>query len=184
MIIPNEIKVTTEILWKGAVFFALIDIVFISILTKLVKPDNLFRMKWKIVVIMAFFFFILYGSIVSIIFWDSVYVYVFPVWARWIIPPSFGLLFSLIGLLFWWIAFRLPTNAVINFCILGGLWGIITHILAINRGIVENPPMLQGASPIAAITIAAFEFIFYWCICVGLTTFIERISSRLLKQNN
>jgi len=184
MIIPNDIKVTTEILWKGAVSFALIDIVFISILTKLVKPDDLFRLKWKIVVIMAFFFSILYGSIVSIIFWDSVYVYVFPVWARWIIPPSFGLLFSLIGLLFWWIAFRLPTNAVINFCILGGLWGIITHIVAINRGIVENPPMLQGASPIAAITIAAFEFIFYWCICVGLTTFIERISSRLLKQNN
>jgi hypothetical protein len=177
MIISNDIKVTSEILWKGAMIFALIDIVFVYTLTKLIKPDYLLRMKWRLVIIMFLFFFILFGSLVSIIFWDSVYSYVFPSWARWIIPPAYGLLFSLVGLFFWWLAFRLPKNPVMNFCILGGFWGIISHVLAIQRGILEKPPMLQGASPIAALTIAAFEFIFYWCLCLGLTKLSELLRS-------
>lgn len=184
MIISNEIKVTTEILLKGALIFALIDIVFVTILTKLIKPEDLYRMKWKLVVFMAFFFCILFGAIVSIIFWDSVYSYVFPKWARWIIPPSYGLLFATIGLFFWWLAFRLPTNAVMNFCILGGLWGITTHIWAIYHGILEKPPRLQGASQVAAIIIATFEFIFYWCVCLGLISLLEHIRKRLSGNKN
>lgn len=178
MIISDDIKVTTDILWKGALYFALIDIVFVSVLTKLIKPEDLRRMKWRLVVFMAFFFFALFGSIASIIFWEPVYSYVFPGWARWIIPPVYGLLFSLVGLLFWWIAFRLPTNPVMNFCILGGFWGIITHIWAIYRGILEKPPMLHGDRPLAAIVIAAFEFIFYWCTCLGISALIGYIRKR------
>jgi hypothetical protein len=177
--ISDDLKVTSEILWKGAFIFALIDIVVVTALSTVIKPDDLFRMKWRLIIFMAFFFFLLFGSIVSIIFWDSVYGYVFPAWARWIIPPSYGLLFSFVGLSFWWIAFRLPGNAVISFCLLGGLWGIISHLLAIRHGILEKPPMLQGASPIAALTIAAFEFIFYWSICLGLTKLIEYIHKLL-----
>ncbi len=184
MISSEEIKITTEILLKGALLFAIIDIVFLTVLAKLIKPDYLYKMKWRLVILMAFFFCILYGIIVSIIFWDPVYCYVFPLWTRWIIPPSFGLLFSLIGLFFWWLAFRLPGNAVINFCILGGLWGITTHIFAVYRGILEKPPMLKGASPFAAILIAAFEFIFYWCICLGLISLFGYIRSQFVKQYN
>ncbi len=178
MIVSADIKVTSEILWKGALIFALIDIVFIVIVAKLVKPEDLLKMKWRLLSIMALFFFILFGSIVSIVFWDSVYSYVFPSWVRWIIPPAYGLLFSLVGLLFWWIAFHLPTNPVINFCLLGGLWGVISHILAIERGILDKPPMLQGANPLAALTIAAFEFIFYWCICLIITKLTGYIKLR------
>jgi hypothetical protein len=184
MITSNEIKVTSEILWRGAVFFALIDIVFVTVLTKLVKPDDLYRMKWKLVIFMAFFFCLLFGILVSIVFWDSVYSYVFPVWARWIIPPSYGLLFSSVGLLFWWLAFRIPTNRVMNFCLLGGLWGMTTHIWAIHRGILEKPPMLQGAGSIPAIVIAIFEFIFYWCVCLSITSLIHHFTSRSLTNSS
>ncbi len=184
MNIPDDIKVTNEILWKGAMFFALIDVILITILTRLVKPKDLFNMKWRLIIFMAIFFCILFGSIVSIIFWDSVYSYVFPSWVRWIIPPSYGLLFSLIGLFFWWLAFHLPTNPVMNFCILGGFWGFLTHILAIQRGILEKPPMLQGTSSISALTIATFEFIFYWSICLGFTFLIEHLRSKFFKNAN
>jgi hypothetical protein len=184
MNIPDNIRVTTEILWKGAMFFALIDVILITILTRLVNPNDLFKMKWRLIIFMAIFFCILFGSLVSIIFWDSVYCYVFPDWIRWIIPPSYGLLFSLIGLFFWWFAFRLPTNPVLNFCILGGFWGLVTHILAIHRGILEKPPMLQGASSISALTIATFEFIFYWSICLGFTFLFEHFRSKLHKTDS
>jgi len=179
MILSSEIKVTTEILWRGAVIFAFIDVILVTVMTRLIRPSDLKKMKWRLVTMMAVFFCVLFGAVASYIFWDSVYSYVFPAWARWIIPPSYGILFAVIGLLFWWLAFRIPGNAVMNFCILGGLWGIVSHIWAIHRGILEKPPMLQGASPIAAVTIAAFEFIIYWCICLGLTALIGYTSTRL-----
>jgi hypothetical protein len=178
MEISNDIKVTTEILLKGALVFALIDIVFVGILTKFIRHGDLYKMKWKLVSIMAIFFCLLFGLIVSIMFWDSVYSYVFPSRARWIIPPVYGLLFSGAGLFFWWIASRSSRSQVIIFCLSGGLWGVITHILAIQRGILDKPPMLIGASPVAALTVAAFEFIFYWCICLSITRLVLFLRSK------
>jgi hypothetical protein len=173
MIALNDLKVTSQILWRGALLFAVTDLVFVSVINKIVKPSDLFKMKWKLVIVLGLFFTCLFGFITSFLFWDSVYSYVFPSWARWIIPPLYGLLFSIVGLIFWWISTRRPKGQVIIFCLLGGLWGVITHILAIYRGILDKPPMLIGASPFAALTIAAFEFIFYWCICLTITRLIQ-----------
>jgi len=182
--IPDDIKVTTEILWKGAIFFTLIDVILVIILTRFIKREDLFRMKWRLVIFMALFFFILFGSIVSIIFWDSVYSYVFPTWTRWIIPPLYGLIFSLVGLFFWWLALHIPVNPIASFCSLGGLWGFTTHVLAIYRGILDKPPMLQDASPISALTIATFEFIFYWSFCLGFTYLFECLRLKILRKKN
>jgi hypothetical protein len=158
--------------------FTLTDLVFVSVLVKIVKPGDFLKMKWYLAIILGLFFFFLFGLVVSILFWDSVYSYVFPFWARWIIPPLYGLLFSMVGLFFWWISSKSLKGQVIIFCLLGGLWGVITHILAIGRGILDKPPMLIGASPVAALTIAAFEFIFYWCICLTITRLILHLSLR------
>jgi hypothetical protein len=182
--IPEEIKVTTEILWKGAIFFALTDFILVSVLTRIINREDLLNMKWRLVIFMAFFFCILFGSIVSIIFWDSVYSYVFPAWSRWIIPPAYGLIFSLVGLFFWWLAFRLPVNPVTSFCILGGLWGFTTHVIAVYRGILDKPPMLQGAGTISALTIATFEFIFYWSFCLGFTYLFHSLFLKTLRRKN
>ncbi|HLO60466.1 MAG TPA: hypothetical protein VK179_17070 [Bacteroidales bacterium] len=169
MIIPHDLKVTNEILLRGALMFALIDMVFVAVLYKFIKRACLIRMKWNLVIIMVLFFTVLMGSIMSFIFWDSVYSYVYPDQARWIIPFCYGLLFSAAGLLFWRISIRAVKYSVVIFCLFGGLWGILTHILAIRRGILEKPPMLTGSSPFAALTIAAFEFIFYWCVCLTIS---------------
>ena len=56
--ISDDLKVTSEILWKGAFIFALIDIVLVTILSRVIKPDDLSRMKWRLVIFMAFFFFL------------------------------------------------------------------------------------------------------------------------------
>lgn len=181
MIASNDIKVTSEILWRGALLFTVIDLVYVSIIIKIVKPSDFLKMKWALVIVMALFFTFLFGFITSFLFWDTVYSYVFPSWARWIIPPLYGLLFSMAGLFFWWVASRSLSGQVLIFCILGGLWGVITHILAIQRGILSKPPMLIGASPVAALTIAAFEFIFYWCICLTITRLIQHLR---LRNNN
>jgi hypothetical protein len=178
MAYPDEIKVTTEVLLKGALLFALTDIVFVTVLTRLIKPFDLRKMKWSLAVVMAVFFCALFGALLSVVFWVSVYRYVFPPWARWIVPPAYGLLFSAAGLFFRWLALRSPPNAVRNFLLFGGLWGIITHVLAIHRGILDKPPMLHGANPSAALAIAAFEFVFYWCVCLSLAFGYYRVTTR------
>src|SRR5574341_1546938 len=101
-------------------------------------------------------------------FWDSVYHYLFPAWARPFLPFFFGLLSAAMALGFWWGATRLSINPILTFCLFGGLWGMVTHLWAVYRGIVNKPPALQGANPVAAVVIAIFEFIFYWCLILGL----------------
>jgi hypothetical protein len=173
----SELKVTTDILWKGALLFAMMDVLFVVILMSGIKPDDFRKMKRSLLSGMGIFFFLLFGILLSIVFWDSVYSYVFPVWARWIIPPCYAVLFVAYGLFAWWLSLRLPTNTVLNFCILGGLWGILTHVLAIYRGILDKPPMLHDADPLAALVLAAFEFVFYWCVCLGLTLVFRKIKN-------
>jgi hypothetical protein len=172
--LPPDIRITSEVLWRGALIFALIDAGFVPLLAWRIKPARFRQLKWILVGTMAVFFSAIWGALASYYFWEPVYHYIFPEWARWLLPPVYGLLFAAVGLLFWWLALRLPGNAVVNFCLLGGLWGMISHVVAVHGGIVDKPPMLQGASPVAAIVIAIFEFIFYWCISVSAAWLLRR----------
>ena len=169
----RNLKVTTEILWQGALIFALIDVVFVAVLARLTKPESLRQLKWTLVATTGIFWCIVW-TLMNSVFWEPVYHYVFPEWARWIIPPAYGVLFAAVGWLFWWLALRAPGNPVMNLCLLGGLWGMVTHIWAIYRGILNVPPMLQGVSPIAAVVMPIFEFIFYWCIILSVASLIRR----------
>jgi len=54
MQIPGDIKVTTEILWKGAFRFAMIDILFITVLRRLIKPEEFRKMKWRLAIIIDY----------------------------------------------------------------------------------------------------------------------------------
>ena len=41
---------------------------------------------------------------------------------------------------------RIPGRSVVNYCLLGGLWGALTHMWAIHRGILDKPPMVTPES--------------------------------------
>ena len=169
--LPPGSKITTDTLWLGTLIFAALDLVFIAILAWRIKPAAFRRFKWILVITAAIFWCALWTWGFAN-FWESVYRYVFPAWAHWFIPPAFGLLYAGICLLIWGLALRLHGRAVVNFCLLGGLWGMITHLLAVSIGIVSKPPPLQGAAPAAAVIIAIFEFMFYWCIILSLTALL------------
>jgi hypothetical protein len=49
-------------------------------------------------------------------------------------------------------------------------------VWAVFRGIVSKPPMLQGASPVAAVIVSVPEFALYFSIIICLAT----ISARLI----
>jgi hypothetical protein len=162
------VKVTTEILWRAATLFGLLDMVLVIYYARFIEPAIFLQLKRPLTLIAGIFWFLMW-LVMVIFFWEPVYHYVFPPWSRWILPFLFGIGFALAGLLFWWLALQFKGNPVISLFLLGGLLGMITHILAIHRGILEKPPLLQGVSPVAASIMPIFEFIFYWCIILGLS---------------
>jgi hypothetical protein len=172
--ISPDLKVTTEVLWRGAAIFAVIDIVFVAILTRQIKAESFRMLKWPLVVTTGFFWFVLLLILMSGIFWPPVYHYVFPAWARWYIPPVYMLLFAASGWFFWWLATRFPGYPIINWCLLGGLWGMITHSWGVYRGLIDKVPMLQGASPIAVVIMPIFEFAFYYCVILTIAALYHR----------
>jgi hypothetical protein len=170
--LPADFKITTEMLLQGALIFALIDAVYVPVLAWRVGKELFRRVKWFLVIVAGITWFGIWGWAINN-FWETVYIHVFPAWGRDWIPPLFGLLMALVGLGVWALALRIRLHPVISYALFGGLLGVCTHIWAVYRGIVEKPPMLQGASPVAAVVIAFLEFMFYWCVILSLSAFMR-----------
>ncbi len=101
-----ELRVTSALLWRATLIFALIDAAFVPLLVWRIKPERLRQLKWTLAATMVIYWSALW-TWVFYSFWEAVYHYFFPEWARWLIPPVYGLLFAAVGLVFWWLAFRL-----------------------------------------------------------------------------
>lgn len=170
--IPEDIQITNNILLQGALVFALMDVVFVPILVWRIKLEQFQKIKWISFIVAGIIWFGIWQWAIGN-FWESVYIHVFPAWGRPWIPAAFGLFNATIGLCLWALALRTRLNPTLSYCFLGGLWGILTHIWAVYRGVVEKPPMLQGASPVAAVIIAFFEYMFYWCVILSLSALLH-----------
>lgn len=149
-----------------------------SFLFSWVRFASLRKVQWLIAGTTAGFFAVLWAVVVSFLFWQPVYHYLFPEWSRWLLPLVYGLGFGAAGFLSWSLALRLRGSAVVNFCALLGLWGAVGHVWAVHRGLTEKSPMLRGASPEAAIVFSAFEFVFYAGIILVIAQLLNRLWQR------
>ena len=180
---PEDFQITTELLIGGILIFALIDAVFVPFMVWFIQPVLFRKIKWIQVVVAGIIWLGIWRwAIVN--FWNTVYKHVFPDWGQDLIPPLFGLLMAIIALGLWALALQLRLHPVLGYISFGGLVGVSTHIWALYQGIVETPPMLQGASPVAAVVIAFFEFSFYWCVILSLSVMIYRLWVILRKLKN
>jgi hypothetical protein len=174
----TDIKITTELLYKGALMFVLMDAVYIPLLMRLVSEDSFRRMKWMLVISAALVWWGIWSWAIGN-FWETVYSYVFPPWAQTWMPWIAFFAAGAIALVLWLVTVRLNRKLVLTFCLLGGVLGSLTHIWAVYRGIVTKPPMLQGASPLGAVVIAFFEYIFYWCTILLLAKIMDWVRIKL-----
>ena len=174
----SDIKITTGMLYQGALFFALIDAVYIPLLTWRVKREAFHRMKWFIVIAAAFTWFGIWSWAIGN-FWEAFYFYVFPTWAQTWTPRIAFFSAGALALGLWALSIRLKWNVILIFCLTGGVIGILTHIWAVYRGAVSKSPMIQGASPLAAIVIAFFEYIFYWCVILTAAKLMDWVTLKL-----
>ncbi len=173
----SDIKITTELLYKGALVFALMDAIYVPLLAWRVNREAFRKLKGPLVVAAALVWFGIWAWAIGN-FWETVYSYVFPApIGKWIPALAFVVAgAAVLGL--WAIALRLRGNPILIYCLLGGALGSLTHLWAVYRGIVTRPPMLQGASPLAAVIIAFFEYMFYWCTILVLAKIIDWVRTR------
>ncbi len=173
----SDIKITTEMLYEGALVFALMDAIYIPLLAWRVNPEAFRKLKGSLIVAAALVWFGIWAWAIGN-FWETVYSYMFPAWIGKWTPALAFVVAGPIALGLWTIALRLRGNPILTYCLLGGALGSLTHLWAVYRGIVTKPPMLQGASPLAAVIIAFFEFMFYWCTILVLAKIIDWVRTR------
>ncbi len=178
MMLPSDARVTSAVLWRGILVAAPVDAVFLSILAWRIRAATFRRLKWLIVATMATFFAAVWAIVVCGFFWESVYHYLFPAWSRWLLPVAYGLGFGCAGWLSWRLALYLRGSAVVNFCILVGLWGMAGHAWGVHNGLVEKPPMLRGASAEAAVLFSGFEFVFYGGVILAVAALLGLVRER------
>jgi hypothetical protein len=113
-------------------------------------------------------------------YWDIYYHYIYPDWMR-SIRLSNVLLYAAIGWGMWQLALVLEDQAVLVFCVLGGLEGVAEHVLAVyGLHVLEKVPFLQGLQPFPVILFSFFEYIAYWAVAawvaLGLTYLFPLLS--------
>jgi hypothetical protein len=74
---PADVKITTELLYKGALVFALLDAIYIPLLLWRVSTETFRRLKWSLVIAAALVWYVIWSWAIGN-FWETVYSYVFP----------------------------------------------------------------------------------------------------------
>jgi hypothetical protein len=174
-----DVRVTTEVLWRGVLLAIPVDVALVSFLVSRIDAATYRRLKWPIAATTAVFFAVVWALLACYLFWEPVYHYFFPAWSRWLLPLAYGLGYGCAGLLSHSLALSVRGNCVVNFCVLVGLWGMAGHIWAVHRGLLEKPPLLQGASPVAAVIFSGFEFVFYAGVILTVAALPGYVRERL-----
>ena len=170
---------TDQIFWAVSLFAALVDAVIVFLIARRLTRERLAQLTWPLAVAAFIFFAAIWASLASGRYWEECYKYLFPAWSRWGLPFYVGVLFGAEALLFAWLARKIPGNVAVNFFILGGLSSLPGHLWGIyGRGMFEKCAVLRQSTPLPALVFGVFEFIFYWCVILGLAALLARALTR------
>jgi hypothetical protein len=169
-----DLKLTTQDVWMSTLLFAGMDVLVLLPLVYVfqrVVSTHAFR---TIGVSSAVFWGVL-ATVAIFGFWEFYYQYIFPDWMRWLAPLD-ALLYGAIGIGLWWLAIHLPGTTVLWFVLLGGVQGILEHLLGIYAlGILEKVPWLQGIPITPVLVFSFFEYIFYWSLVAWMAIILVKV---------
>lgn len=161
---PTGIQLTTFQVWICTGILFVLDVILALLAARFVQRDHI-RLMRKPLIIISSGFFLLVWTAAMIWSWDWFYSYIFPPWARYLLPPLFAIGYSLLSLLMVWLCTKLPGSSAITWCVLGGIEGLLSHLYAIySLGAASKPPIMQGTDPLAVLIFAVFEKAFYWSL--------------------
>lgn len=169
-----DLKLSTQDIWLSTLLFVGLDVLIILPTVFVMRNIYIGRPIWTIGGSSAIFWGV-FATIAIFSFWKIYYQYIFPDWVRWLAPLD-ALLYGAIGAGIWWLALHLPGPIVLWFVVLGGVQGILEHILGIYAlGILEKVPWLQGIPPTPVLIFSFFEYVFYWSLVAWLAFVLTKI---------
>jgi hypothetical protein len=160
-------RLTSELLWRETFIAVLIDAPLVILIGWRVSAELFRKLKWHLAAAAFVVYATLWGTFASVYFWDAVYKQVFPAWSRWLLPVGYGVLFGAVAVAFWRASVAFGRWQGVWFCLLGGLVSLVGHGIGIGRGLLRVP-LLSEASVTSVLVFGVFEFVFYWCVIVGL----------------
>lgn len=167
-------RLTTQDVWLSTLIFTGLDVLILLPLVFVFRDEVFARASGTIGASSAVFWGVL-ATVAIFGFWKLYYQYIFPEWARWLAPLD-ALLYGAIGLGLWWLALHIPGPTVLWFVILGGIEGILEHVLGIYvLGILEKVPWLQGLPLFPILVFSFFEYIFYWSLVAWLAFGLTKV---------
>jgi hypothetical protein len=107
-IMSETSRLTSDLLWWATSITALIDVVLLLLVARFVSAELFAKLKWHVAAAASIVYALLWGVLGSVLFWDTAYSAVFPVWSRWLLPVGFGLLYGALALAFWQVSIHAP----------------------------------------------------------------------------
>jgi hypothetical protein len=139
------------------------------------KPKAFRSLPWWSFASASASFWAVLAAVLYLAFWKPYYSYFAPPINRIVAPIVAAAIYSLVALLFRWLANRLPGNPAITFALLGGLESIPEHAIGIYRLGILQIPILRGSTPESIFIFAFFEYVIYWGLVLMLATLIHRL---------
>jgi hypothetical protein len=173
---PEQVRATSELYWISAFVTAAIDVVAVALLIRLVPRDRFRQLGRLLAWAGTIFWIILWASVLWSFTWEWCYQYLFPTWARWVVPPAYGLLFGGVVWVTWRLALKLEVPPVVSYTVMGGLASLPGHTIAVVAfNMFDRCPILREVSVASALTFGVFEFGFYWCAILCIAMLLQRV---------
>ncbi len=166
-------RLTTREVWWSTIIFGLLGLAISIPLIGCFDTER-FQTAAGAVGLASALFWTLFGVTMLFVFWDRYYHYFYPRWIRYATPITV-LLYTGLGMGMGWLAIQLPGKPLLWFVVLGGVEGVLEHVLGIYMlGIVDKVPFLHGLPSLPLIVFSFFEYILYWAIvgwvALGITS--------------
>ena len=170
---PPDVYVSNPQLWTCTGILLVLDVLLVSLARRNINREQFRRMRWLLAVAGGAFF-LLVWSAAMLWAWDWFYSYIFPNWARILLPAIFGLGYTLLALGMFWLSLKIQREPAFTWCVLGGVEGFLSHLYAIyGLGAASKPPIMQDASQLVVLIFAFFEVAFYWSIILLACKFLS-----------
>lgn len=159
--------ITNQDVWLSSLLFGIFELILLIPLLFSFKRD-LFGTSDLPITIASAIIWVILAVFLMFRYWDLFYSHFYPSWLRGLAPLSL-FLYGALGLGLWRLVKHNSLPATLSFAVLGGIEGIVEHIIAIyGFRILEKVPLLQCLDTFPILIFSFFEYMVYWTLVAWL----------------